>query len=269
MRRFAVSLTLLVSAGCARLAGLDELAVTSGNEAGSDGTSDVSAPCEADAGPVSCPTGMVAIPGGCYYQRLESRAVTVSTFCLDVHEVSLGEYRACAEAGKCLAVDDTVTRELGTTDEVWQVYNSLCNARLGRLDHPMNCVNGLAAAAYCASIGARLPSSDEWDWAAHGGPANGDNPWGDGPVAGRPCWAGATTLEHDGTCARGASVDVSLQGVHDLAGNVSEWTSTRPGSGVRMACGASFASADPLALTRCGGISEVLRKNVLGFRCAR
>ena len=40
---------------------------------------------------------------------------------------------------------------------------------VGRTSYPLNCVARWEAEKYCASVGKRLPSSDEWEYAARSG----------------------------------------------------------------------------------------------------
>ena len=99
-----------------------------------------------------------------------------------------------------------------------------------RPDDPTRAASGLTrdeAAALCASRGGRLPPEDEWI-AAAAGPGARRYPWGDtGAVCRRAAWGLAT-----GPCSRkGTGPDTvgahpagdTPSGIHDLAGNVSEW----------------------------------------------
>jgi formylglycine-generating enzyme len=87
------------------------------------------------------------------------------------------------------------------------------------------------ATRFCATQRGRLPTEDEWLAAAAGAPGR-RYPWGDtGAVCRRAAWGLAT-----GPCARsgtgpdtvGAHPDgATATGIHDLAGNVSEWVTTQ------------------------------------------
>lgn len=96
---------------------------------------------------------------------------------------------------------------------------------------PIDCVSRTQASVYCNWVGGRLPTSAEWEWAARGGMESRRFPWGDeGPTCahanvadlvpsdGFMCGA---ILEPVGLHPRGASRD----GIQDLQGNVTEWTS--------------------------------------------
>lgn len=89
--------------------------------------------------------------------------------------------------------------------------------------HPVNEVTWHGAAAYCRWRGARLPSEAEWEAAARGR-AGRTYPWGEElPDARRAVFARRSNeTEPVGERPAGATPE----GVHDLAGNVAEWTST-------------------------------------------
>jgi formylglycine-generating enzyme required for sulfatase activity len=82
--------------------------------------------------------------------------------------------------------------------------------RTGRLDLPDGAVKW-------AANGYRLPTEAEWEWAARGGLAGKRYPWGD--------VLDASQANYD----RGGSTSVGIYpangyGIHDMAGNVWEWT---------------------------------------------
>jgi serine/threonine protein kinase/formylglycine-generating enzyme required for sulfatase activity len=99
--------------------------------------------------------------------------------------------------------------------------------RAARASLPASGMSWVAASAYCASIGARLPTEAEWEYAARG-PELRKFPWGDGPATldGVRAFLGPDARpEPVGTSSR----DVVRWGkdtVHDLLGNVREWTAT-------------------------------------------
>ncbi len=106
-------------------------------------------------------------------------------------------------------------------------------------DHPVTYVTWQDAAAYCRWAGVRLPDEMEWEKAARG-PAPPDSedgdgmrwwPWGDElPDPTRCHFDGSVQRrapEAQGTVAVGLHpAGASPYGVHDMAGNVWEWTAS-------------------------------------------
>lgn len=91
----------------------------------------------------------------------------------------------------------TVESSIDELMERYQIdYRGLFAAEIPR--HPVVYVSWYAAVAYAEWIGQRLPTEVEWEFAAQGGLAAGDFPWGDAPAD--PNWANYTASG----CARSA-----------------------------------------------------------------
>lgn len=96
-------------------------------------------------------------------------------------------------------------------------------AQPGFEQHPVNEVTWQGARRFCAWRGARLPAEAEWEAAARGREGR-IYPWGNQPPT--PERAVFRRRSNDTGMVGGRPAGATPQGVHDLAGNVAEWTST-------------------------------------------
>jgi formylglycine-generating enzyme required for sulfatase activity len=184
----------------------------------------------------------------------------LGAYCMDRTEVTIEAFAKCVEAGACSRPD-------GYDDSLRSTKHQCNWERDEHGSHPVNCIDWEQAATFCAWKGWRLPSADEWQWAARGGARASNFPWGNAAVEGRACFH-----RRDGSCPvatfpRGASAD----GIQDLAGNVSEWVSDgEEGAPSRQAYGGSWFDDDGTELR-----SDAVRTKPgryrsfsIGFRCA-
>jgi formylglycine-generating enzyme len=158
----------------------------------------------------SCPTDMVAVDEGtfamgCHNGAPNERPVhetTVAPYCIDRDEVTSGEYQACVQQGAC--------PRLSGACQAWQAASP---------DHPQACVNPDEATRFCGSRGRRLPTEAEWEFAARGGTDGWPYPVGIlEPGPGEAC------IGRSGSCVVRSFRPESMN-LHDLSGNVREWTS--------------------------------------------
>jgi len=224
----------------------------------------------------------VPLPGGSFRMgsdegdddEMPAHSVTLRPFSLTMTEITVGQYRACVQVGKCTEPSQ----------------GDSCNwGQGGREDHPMDCIDWNQADAFCRAAGGRLPTEAEWEYAARSGGRDQQYPWGDEPAScqravmddgGRSCGRGNTTWP---VCSKPAGN--SAQGLCDLVGNVWEWVAdwygsysaeavsdpVGPGSGSRRVDrGGSWGSParDLRAAYRLRD-EPAYRDDHLGARCAR
>jgi formylglycine-generating enzyme required for sulfatase activity len=235
--------------------------------------------------------GMIGLPGGAYWATQrgslnESGAyVRVAPFYLDATEVTVASYAACVKTGRCQPAAPHADAGLGTRSRDRLKLDQACNQdKAERADDPINCVAWTDARDYCRFVGKRLPTEDEWEWAARNGDKGTEYPWGDEDPADRACWSGkgnGEAAERTGTCKVGSHpTGDTAAALKDLAGNVAEWTetgtvlkpeSTGRGTPGRIARGGAYADTKDFVLqtnVRAGYV-ESQRSPGLGFRCAR
>lgn len=174
-----------------------------------------------------------------------SHNVTLDAFCMDLHEVTASQYKACADIGKCKRAPKEVDWPK-ITDNERALYSPLCTFDdPTKTNHPINCVTWEMADNYCAVNGGRLPTEAEWEFATRG-PDGRVYPWGDEPptaeylnACGSECeaWGKKNNVPlpalYDGDDGYPATAPVgsfpkgrSRFGPYDVVGNVWEWTST-------------------------------------------
>ena len=225
--------------------------------------------------------------------ELHVHTVFLDAFFIDRTEVTVAAYRRCVNAGDC----SSPTFAAG-------------DPKFDRDDYPVTHVSYEDARKYCEFRGARLPTEAEWERAARGGKPR-RYPWGDLP---NPKLAnhGALDLGSLFFSQAGGSAEpifgipdpndgfmwlapvasfpagATPEGVHDLAGNVSEWVSDwwsdnyvaapvgnpkgPPSSkqNWRVTRGGSYRH--PMAMIRGSsrqGRAPSARDGTIGFRCAR
>jgi formylglycine-generating enzyme required for sulfatase activity len=234
---------------------------------------------------------MVLVPGGAFDMGADDgppeerprHRVDVAPFWIDVTEVTVAAYAACARAGACSPASPLVDVGAEVHDFTSNSGASCNGARADRQDHPVNCIPWSQADAYCRFAGKRLPTEEEWEYAARGGDGR-RYAWGNEAPGAQLCWDGegsdAGKRNRHTTCPVGHHRgDASPFGVLDMAGNVSEWTSNPwlhrydvpgidPGHVFRGGSWASYAPRYVTATTR-DFYPPARYYDFLGFRCAR
>lgn len=271
-------------------------------------------PCAATA-----PAGALCVPGGIRFQGdaalvgldpgqfLEStptRPVYVNAFYMDRHEFSVGRFRQLLASG-AIQVETPDRHSPGNSDRDACTFLGMSSSANDTL--PLNCVSFEAAQALCGASGGSLPSEAEWEHAARGRGRDQAYSWGNEPPA--CCSASLSRLEGSPLASIGecpgygpqtiasratesscdGPLDVSLDGIEDLAGNLAEYTLDAAESysascwgelgvldnpvcqlpsGVRVSRGGSWADGQALGLSALRRrVLASIKSPTLGFRC--
>ena len=214
---------------------------------------------------------------------LDRRKTQVATFDIDRTEVTADEFLACRRAADDprpnrelqMCYDDAECAKLegcyfdvrerdGAGDESLPHCTVPGRtrpqvAKPGHGDHAANCVPINEAKRYCAWVGKRLMTDEEWEYAARSGKDTYEWPWGNEPYdcdRGRDCRdpRALGAMPPMPTCA--APLGNSEQGVCDLVSNVVELvTAIHPQAEARYLAANYWSSGQP--------------SHQNGFRCAR
>ncbi|MDP6999443.1 MAG: SUMF1/EgtB/PvdO family nonheme iron enzyme, partial [Candidatus Poribacteria bacterium] len=136
---------------------------------------------------------------------LPIHTVTLDAFYMDVHEVTVGQFRKFVNQSGYNYQGD---------------WNRVAKWSPGD-DYPMIEVSWNDAVAYAEWAGKRLPTEAEWEYAARGGLIGQRYPWGDE--------IDKTQAHYDswnngrGTTKVVGSFEANGYGLYDMAGNVREW----------------------------------------------
>ncbi len=188
------------------------------------------------------PENMVLVPGGKFLYGEGKKETTLKAFYIDKYEVTnedfkkfRGEHTFSAKEGK----------------------------------YPVREISFFDAEEYCKWAGKRLPTEEEWEKAARG--TDGRKfPWGEKFEAKR-----ANTSEAGGKVLAVGSFEkgASPYGVHDMAGNVWEWTDSWFGADKKyrvMRGGSYFEPGESMSQTtkKLRSIPDDIHE-YLGFRCVK
>lgn len=215
-----------------------------------------------------CPEGMVFVAPGRFSMGTDERTPGLAAsqpahevrltdgFCMDRTEVTVAAYERCVSGKSCTEAGTQASwPRTEAPAKAWEsslvLHGKQCNGTASdRWNHPINCVTWTQASTYCQSLGRRLPTEAEWEYAARGSQGRAF-PWGDASpkaellnACGQECsdWHSSVGLASEilgplysaadgfaGTSPAGAfGLGSTPEGVFDLAGNVSEWTLNAP-----------------------------------------
>jgi len=214
--------------------------------------------------------------------------LTLQPFDIDKYEVTIRDYAAFLKAltqGDSTRFDHRKQPQgkKSHDPEEWREILSAAEGNTSYQGHhiTLNCpvfnVDWWDAFAYARWRSRRLPTAEEWEFAV-GGKSWRAFPWGNkwdatktngakrpAPIAGHSAWCPVNLPDGDAT----------PEGVHNLAGNVSEWTATEqmhpefPDRMIPVVKGGSFASRRPVKASSSLPIyNKKERQPWLGFRTA-
>jgi formylglycine-generating enzyme required for sulfatase activity len=297
-------LAIVLGAGGAAVLGLLVLSFTRAPSATPAAPSPVH-PAAPVAKELRCPKTMIPIAGGSFRMGTDDGAedqrpahlLELNGFCIDMTEVQVGEYRQCVTEKACAPPSSEVSWAKITPEDK-ALFSAACNwTKPERDDHPINCVTLDEARGYCQWANKRLPSEEEWEFAARGSEGR-LYPWGNEPPTrerlngcGMECAKGPMLGDRslvalfegsDGweTTAptRSYPAGKTKEGVFDMAGNVAEWVSGKycpyPGRDCsvewRVARGGAWNSdlRDGVKAARREQDAHDARSAHIGFRCA-
>lgn len=238
--------------------------------------------------------------GGGLQDQQPARTISVSGFRISDTEITVAQFRSFVEStgyttdaerlGKCWTTNnqDQLTARTGAT---WRDPGFSQSD-----DHPVVCVSWRDARQFAEWVGGRLPTEAEWEYAARARGRKIRYPWGnnmDGSALNFADqntsfpWADATSDDGFERTAPVGSYVANGVGLHDMAGNVAEWTQdwyqpdyyaesaqdnpAGPGSGdARVVRGGGWNDA----LTQClptyrRSVDPGLPTDAIGFRIVR
>jgi formylglycine-generating enzyme required for sulfatase activity len=212
---------------------------------------------------VGCAKGDAA----CGAERPEA-TVSVRAFSIGKTEVTVEAYGKCVKSGFC--AEPKAGKKHDKSDCTWGTP---------LVNNPINCVSWTQASDFCEWIGGRLPTHDEWEFAARGGKKQ-YYPWGNDPATDRQanfcdknCKAKARDESADDGYAATAPVGsfpkgTSPDGLLDMGGNVWEWNADELAPGKKTLSGGSWAdTASALRVANHRAEDPGVKEDTVGFRC--
>jgi formylglycine-generating enzyme required for sulfatase activity len=210
----------------------------------------------------------VALPGGTFHFGCETQDTeckdpekpgvdkNMKAFKIARTETTVAQYAQCVAAHKCTEPNTAAPNQ------------DQCNWKVpGKESDPVNCLDQAQAKAFCAWAGARLPTAEEWEYAAKGG-EHRIYPWGDEVPDFNRCRHGA----NNGTKPVGSyPQSATPQGVQDMAGNVWEWTAGMFDEKLTEVRGGSWRNGQShlMRASNRGRRPGDDRADFIGFRCAK
>lgn len=210
-----------------------------------------------------------------YPEEAPARQVHVAGFSIQIHEVTNQQFEGFVAAtgyvtdsertsasdnpagGSGLFTQATKPDEMGRwvlmRGATWKTPEGPGSNLAGRMHHPVVHVSLNDARAYAQWAGGRLPTEEEWEYAAALGMPDPDNPVsGAYDEAGKPIantWQGLFPLKNEAAdgfvgTAPASCFPASRIGLYDMIGNVWEWTDTPYAPGQATIKGGSYLCAE-------------------------
>lgn len=217
----------------------------------------------------------VVVPAGSYHSlfpEVVGEPVPVASFRMDRHAVSNREYRAFVRENPEWAPDEVSALVAGESYLKQWRENEVDSA-----DRPVSNVSWFAASSYCEWAGGRLPTFDEWEYAAQRLPLETDAEWSH---LGNDILGWVTSVDPTRLPMRGEGGIVTLDGVEDLHLQTLEWVEDfRPplsdeitfdcGTAGRVASGGNgYRYASVIRTLTRMNLDAKTASGTVGFRCA-
>lgn len=182
----------------------------------------VCVPVVVPEGEETVPEGMVLIFGGEFEMGSNNtpseqpiHTVHLDAFYMDQYEVTNAQYKAFVLANPEWQKERIDRRfHEGIYLKDWDGNNYPD----GKEEHPVTWVSWHAAMAYATWVGKRLPTEAEWEYAARGGWAHQNYPWGTSIDVTRANYNGNV-----GDTTAVGTYPANNYGLYDMTGNVWEW----------------------------------------------
>jgi hypothetical protein len=213
----------------------------------------------------------IGIPGGQFYYQ-DGRSMVLPEFDIDPTEVSIWQYAefldAVGESHEYDHPDQPVDKSHHNPqwDRLYQaaVEQREIEGAAININFPAVFVDWFDAYAYAKWRGRSLPTEEEWEKAARG-PGGQRYPWGSDDRS------GATNVYRGDPKQKWAMPgsypeDKSPYGVLDMAGNVSEWTSSVDQSGNPVVRGGNFGNLSADVARRITNQRSLTLSDRIGFR---
>jgi formylglycine-generating enzyme required for sulfatase activity len=223
--------------------------------------------------------GMSVIPGGSFeplYATKHAERVSVSRFALDREPVTRGEFLAFVKRNAQWR-RSSISRKAADKGYLidWASDLSAGNAR--QLERPVTSVSRQAAAAYCSAQGKRLPTVEEWEYAAAASDAKRNATRDRAFIAKLVAFYTSRSAERSTTVGNGRPNVYGVSDMHELIWELTADPAAHDMSGHEhhMFCASSaIGAADPsnypafMRYAIRSGINSRTTLNTLGFRCA-